>query len=409
MYDNYKHIHPFFENQLSKSISEFNDNLDKLELEKKQKLEEETRKQEELNKKVEIENEANKLKELAKKAINDEQEVQERKQAINNQLIQNEKDLDNLQTGGGDTITNIELGLGTAAAATVGSLGLAAAAPAAALGLTGLAVAAPVVGAVGLGAAGIGLGIGAKKTIDYATKEGREDGEFVKSNNSMEISNNNYIGYDKVYLDKEKFNDLEYIYLINQGCQMFQKKNVIWSKNPRKSVNIMFQNNDANIGTGDSIKTRFRTMFKMDVKSLMESIHPNDEYSTTLLDKNDSDDYKNIMNLENCSEYRLRCLNKDDVQYMGLWKVNMKKQIQKSRSIWTIQKNIYMTPTDTESYNRYKEGFVSKWVDLSVAKTQYPDDITTLDEMLLDKQAHKRRRALESLIKYATYGNKIIN
>jgi hypothetical protein len=25
-------------------------------------------------------------------------------------------------------------------------------------------------------------------------------------------------------LDKEKYNDLEYIYLINQGCQMFQKK-----------------------------------------------------------------------------------------------------------------------------------------------------------------------------------------
>jgi hypothetical protein len=171
----------------------------------------------------------------------------------------------------------------------------------------------------------------------------------------------------------------------------------------------MFQNNDANIGTGDSIKTRFRTMFNMDVKSLMESIHPNDDYSTTLLDKNDSDDYKDIMNLENCSEYRLRCLNKDDIQYMSLWKVNMKKQIQKSRSVWTIQKNIYMTPTDTESYNRYKEGFVSKWVDLSVAKTQYPDAITTLDEMLLDKQAHKRRRALESLIKYATYGDKIGN
>jgi hypothetical protein len=338
MYDNYKHIHPFFENQLSKSISEFNDNLDKLELEKKQKLEEEIRKQEELNKKVEIENEANKLKELAKKAINDEQEVQERKQAINNQLIQNGKELDNLQTNqeGGGMVP-------------------------------------------------------------------------VTSNNSMEMDNNNYIGYDKVYLDKEKYNDLEYIYLINQGCQMFQKKNVIWSKNPRKSVNIMFQNNDANIGTGDSIKTRFRTMFNMDVKSLMESIHPNDDYSTTLLDKNDSDDYKDIMNLENCSEYRLRCLNKDDIQYMSLWKVNMKKQIQKSRSVWTIQKNIYMTPTDTESYNRYKEGFVSKWVDLSVAKTQYPDAITTLDEMLLDKQAHKRRRALESLIKYATYGDKIGN
>jgi hypothetical protein len=29
--------------------------------------------------------------------------------------------------------------------------------------------------------------------------------------------------------------------------------------------------------------------------------------------------------------------------------------------------------------------------------------------MLLDKQAHKRRRALESLIKYATYGDKIGN
>ncbi len=386
MYDNYKHIHPFFENQLSKSISEFNDNLDKLELEKKQKLEEETRKQEELNKKVEIENEANKLKELAKKAINDEQEVQERKQAINNQLIQNEKDLGNLQTGGGVKI-NTALGMSATAAVTAAAL----------------TAVAPAMIPVSIGLAAPVAAYGLKKGYDAYTY----DGDEAISNDSMEIGNNNYIGYDKVYLDKEKYNDLEYIYLINQGCEMFQKKDVIWSKNPRKSVNIMFQNNDANIGTGDSIKTRFKLMFNMNVKSLMESLHPNDDYSTTLLDKKNSSDYKNIMNLENCSEYRLRCLNKDDVQYMSHWKVNMKKHIQKSRNVWTIQKNIYMTPTDTESYNRYKEGFVSKWVDLSVAKTQYPNDITTLDDMLLDKQAHKRRRALESLIKYATYGDKI--
>ena len=114
------------------------------------------------------------------------------------------------------------------------------------------------------------------------------------------------------------------------------------------------------------------------------------------------------MNLENCSEYRLRCLNKDDIQYIGMFSVNMKKEIQQSRSVWTIQKNIYMTPTDDkESFNRYKDGFESKWVDLSIIKAQYPDKLTSLDDMLLDKQAHKRRRALESLIKYATYGNPI--
>jgi hypothetical protein len=337
MFDNYKHIHPFFESQLSKSLSEFNNNLDKLELEKKQQLEEERKKQEELNKKKEIEDKANKLKELARKAIDDEQKVQERKQLIDNQLIENGKDLDNLQIGGGDI-------------------------------------------------------------------------RKVQSNNSMDTGNTSsgdQYGLDKIYLEKDKYKDLEYIYLINQGCEMFHKKNVIWSSNPRKKINIMFENDKANISTGQDIHTRIRKAFHLNVKSLMETIHPNDDYSTTMLNKEEQSDYKQITNLESCSEYRLRCLNKNDAKFIAYFALNMKKHINKYRSVWTIQKNIYMTPTDEESYNRYKEDFVSKWIDLSVIKVQYPDKLTTLDNMLLDKQVHKRRRALESLIKYATYGNPI--
>jgi len=344
MFDNYKHIHPFFENQLSISISKFNDNLDKLELEKQQKIEEERRKQEELNKKKEIENEANKLKELARKAINDEQEAQERKQAINNQILQNEKNLNNLQTGG----------------------------------LPGIA----------------------------ALRRIWPDGETFKSDNSMDIGNTlneRHFGLDKIYLEKDKHKNLEYIYLINQGCAAFEKKSLIWSNNPRKQINLMFENDDANITKTHKI----RTILDLNVKSLMETIHPNDNYSTTTLNK--KGDYKDIMKLEKCSEYRLRSINKDDVQYISMFAVNMKNHIQKSRSVWTIQKNIYMTPTDKESYDRYEEGFESKWIDLSIIKDKYPDKLTTLDDMLLDKQAHKRRRALESLIKYATYGNEIHN
>jgi hypothetical protein len=358
MFDNYKHIHPFFESQLSKSLSEFNDNLDKLELEKKQQLEEERKKQEELNKKKEIEDKANKLKELARKAIDDEQKVQERKQLIDNQLIENEKDLDNLQTGGdGDD------------------------------------------------------------DDDDADADADDDDniDLAQSNNSMDTGNTsseNQYGLDKIYLDKAKYKDLEYIYLINQGCEMFHKKNAIWSNNPRKKINIMFENDKANIN--ESFKSsekwaKIRVTFGMNVKSLMETIHPNDDYSTTMLNKEEQSDYKQITNLESCSEYRLRCLNKDDAKFIGYFTINMKKHIQKSRSVWTIQKNIYMIPTDEESYDRYKEDFVSKWVDLSVVKVLYPDKLTTLDNMLLDKQAHKRRRALESLIKYATYGNPIHN
>tara|TARA_B100000929_G_scaffold176598_1_gene139869 strand:- start:9273 stop:12455 length:3183 start_codon:yes stop_codon:yes gene_type:complete len=347
MFDNYKHIHPFFENQLSISISKFNDNLDKLELEKQQKLEEERRKQEELNKKKEIENEANKLKELARKAINDEQEAQERKQAINNQIIQNEKNLNNLQTGGGDKLA---VGLGTAASGALGAASLSA--------------------------------------------------------NSMDIGNTlneRHFGLDKIYLEKDKHKNLEYIYLINQGCAAFEKKSLIWSNNPRKKINLMFENDDANI----TFTQKFKTSFGMNVKSVMETLHPNDDYSTTTLNK--EGDYKDIMKLEKCSEYRLRSINKDDVQYISMFTRNMKKYIQKSRSVWTIQKNIYMTPTDKESYNRYEKDFETKWIDLSIIKDKYPDKLSSLDDMLLDKQAHKRRRALESLIKYATYGNKIDN
>ena len=387
MFDNYKHIHPFFENQLSKSISEFNDNLDKLELEKKQKLEEERKKQEELDKKKEIENEANKLKELARKAINDEQEAQERKQAINNQLIQNEKDLDNLQTGG---LLNI------ATAAAIPSI-----------------VAATATGPLGIGAASGLAAYGLKKAYDRKTY----DGETVESDNSMDIGNigknmdKETFSLDKIYLDKEKYKDLEYIYLINQGCEAFNKKNIIWSQNPKKKINIMFENDKANIKKKwfPGLKTNFKNFFRLDVTSLMETLHPNDNYNTTMLDKQNPNDYKNAMKLEDCCEYRLRSINKDDVQYISHFAVNMKKEIQKLRSVWTIQKNIHMTPTDKESYDRYNDDFKSQWVDLVIVKYEHPDKLTSLDDMLLDKQAHKRRRALESLIKYATYGNKIYN
>jgi hypothetical protein len=141
----------------------------------------------------------------------------------------------------------------------------------------------------------------------------------------------------------------------------------------------------------------------------METLHPNDNYNTTMLDKQNPNDYENAMKLEDCCEYRLRSINKDDVQYISNFAVNMKKEIQKLRSVWTIQKNIHMTPTDKESYDRYNDDFESQWVDLAIARDTYPDKLNELDKMLLDSQAHKRRRALESLIKYATYGNKIHN
>jgi len=406
MFDNYKHIHPFFENQLSISISKFNDNLDKLELEKQQKIEEERRKQEELNKKKEIENEANKLKELARKAINDEQEAQERKQAINNQILQNEKNLNNLQTGGGDKLA---VGLGTAASGALGAASLSAASSATALGLTGIAAAATGTGIGAIAAPVVGLGAyGLKKAYDWKTY----DGETFESDNSMDIGNTlneRHFGLDKIYLEKDKHKNLEYIYLINQGCEAFHKKNVIWSNNPRKKINLMFENDDANIKANITFTQKFKTSFGMNVKSVMETLHPNDDYSTTTLNKEKEEDHENIMKLEKCSEYRLRSINKDDVQYISMFTRNMKKYIQKSRSVWTIQKNIYMTPTDKESYNRYEKDFETKWIDLSIIKDKYPDKLSSLDDMLLDKQAHKRRRALESLIKYATYGNKIDN
>ena len=53
--------------------------------------------------------------------------------------------------------------------------------------------------------------------------------------------------------------------------------------------------------------------------------------------------------------------------------------------------------------------YSAEWVDLVRVRSEHPDKLTSLDAMLLDKEAHKRRRALESLIKYSTFGNKIYN
>ena len=329
MFDNYKHIHGFFEDQLSISLTEFNSKLDKIELEKKQKLEEEKKKQEELEKKKEIENESNKLKEMARKAIDDEKELQKRKEEINNQLIENEKNLDNVQTGG--------------------------------------------------------------LTFDW---------------DSTSFDPHLYM-LDKVFLEKKKYDDLEYIYLLNQGCEAFNKRNIIWTDNPRESINIMFSNDKSNMNFRAVKQNRLMTLFSGD--NYQKKLHPNDDYSTTLLDKNKKEDYNKSRILAKCCEYRLRHLLYQDVKRIGLFSTNWTKDLQKSRSLWTIQKNVYMTPTDDESFDRYDSKFESKWIDLLIVKQKYPEKLTSLDEMLLDPQAFKRRRALESLIKYSTFGNKIHN
>lgn len=335
MFDNYKHIHGFFEDQLSISITDFNSKLDKIELEKKQKLEEEKKQQEELEKKKEIENKSNELKELARKAIEDEKELQKRKEEINNQLIENEKNLDNTQTGG------------------------------------------------------------FRYNLDW------DSSSFDPYLYTL----------DKVFLEKDKYDDLEYIYLINQGCEAFHKNNIIWTENPRESINLMFSNDKSNTNfvarEGKNLVNKMMSFFKG--ADYLKKVHPNDDYSTTLLDKNNKDDYNKSKTLERCCEYRLRHLTKEDVSKIGIFSVNWKKDLQKSRSVWTIQKNIYMTPTDEKSFDRYDPGFESKWTDLVIVKKKYPKKLTSLDEMLLDPQAFKRRRALESLIKYSTFGNKIYN
>ena len=192
----------------------------------------------------------------------------------------------------------------------------------------------------------------------------------------------------KVFLDREKYGDMKYIYLLNQNCSVFGKNSIIWSSIKSEPVNVTFTN---------EINTTIKS------KDIMG------KYITSIMDEKMSQ----LPILSVCCQYRLRNTH-SRADAMLLDEIRKKQwdeqtffgstseyDIMDSKDMWTIQKNVNRKISD-------EEGNTSNdphWMDLGVAKKKYPESISSLDDMLLDNNSFRRKAAFTSLIKYATYGN----
>ena len=192
----------------------------------------------------------------------------------------------------------------------------------------------------------------------------------------------------KVFLDREKYGDMKYIYLLNQNCSGFGENSILWSSIKSQPVDITFTN---------EINTSIKS------KDIMG------KYITSIMDEKMSQ----LPILSVCCQYRLRNTH-SRADAMLLDEIRKKQwdeqtffgstseyDIMDSKDMWTIQKNVNRKISD-------EEGNTSNdphWMDLGVAKKKYPESISSLDDMLLDNNSFRRKMAFTSLIKYATYGN----
>ena len=192
----------------------------------------------------------------------------------------------------------------------------------------------------------------------------------------------------KVFLDREKYGDMKYIYLLNQNCSGFGENSILWSSIKSQPVDITFTN---------EINTSIKS------KDIMG------KYITSIMDEKMSQ----LPILSVCCQYRLRNMRSrtDSILLDRIRKKQWSNEpffgtateydIMDSKDMWTIQKNVNRKISD-------EEGNTSNdphWMDLGVAKKKYPESISSLDDMLLDNNSFRRKMAFTSLIKYATYGN----
>ena len=192
----------------------------------------------------------------------------------------------------------------------------------------------------------------------------------------------------KVFLDREKYGDMKYIYLLNQNCSGFGENSILWSSIKSQPVDITFTN---------EINTSIKS------KDIMC------KYITSIMDEKMSQ----LPILSVCCQYRLRNTH-SRADAMLLDEIRKKQwdeqtffgstseyDIMDSKDMWTIQKNVNRKISD-------EEGNTSNdphWMDLGVAKKKYPESISSLDDMLLDNNSFRRKAAFTSLIKYATSGD----
>ena len=192
----------------------------------------------------------------------------------------------------------------------------------------------------------------------------------------------------KVFLDREKYGDMKYIYLLNQNCDGFGENSILWSSIKSQPVDVTFTN---------EINTSIKS------KDIMG------KYITSIMD----DKMPNLSILSACCQYRLRNthsradamlldkIRKDQWSKQTFFGSSTEYDIMDSKDMWTIQKNVNRKISD-EKGNTSND---PHWMDLGVAKKKYPESISSLDDMLLDNNSFRRKAAFTSLIKYATYGN----
>ena len=199
----------------------------------------------------------------------------------------------------------------------------------------------------------------------------------------------NYMLNQRVFLNKDKYQNISYIYLLNASCRDFNQTSRIWQSTKNAvdlQIDVGFTNN-------------------LHIKA------PKKELLTSNFGKKFDSGSQLEQNLEECAEYRLRYpRGSDDDFYFDVLAENRKElndvqritnayvsDITKQYDMWTIQKNV--------SINVNAEGDIeeNQWLDLAEIKIKAPNKLNTLDNMILSNNPIRRKRALKSLIKYVSW------
>ena len=227
--------------------------------------------------------------------------------------------------------------------------------------------------------------------VDYI-KDMDGDLRVLKKNSGLDSKKIFLKRNQRVWLEHAKYSDLKHIYLLNAGCRDFNPHSYIWATNG-EDVDIKLELHQAN---ESSISK------------------PQKQLLTTSLGKKFESNGDIEKGLESCSEYRLRSIKRkdeEDFEKHEKFKAESRSEnyVKDSRlfqdllrnyDMWTIQKNISRQILDNNTNLEELE-----WMDLAEIKLKYPKKLSTLDDMLLNNNEFRRKRALEQLIKYVSYPN----
>ena len=200
----------------------------------------------------------------------------------------------------------------------------------------------------------------------------------------------NYMLNQRVFLSKDKYANLSYIYLLNASCRDFNPTSRIW-QSTKNAVDLQID-----VGFANNLHV------KAPKKELLTSNFGKKFDSGTELEQN----------LEECAEYRLRYPRAKDRDFY--YDILEKKRgelnsverltsnaytsdILDKHDMWTIQKNVSV------AINFGSDIEENQWLDLAEIKIKAPKKLSTLDNMILNNNPMRRKRALKSLIKYVSW------